>query len=77
MSVMTSYRLMNLAGGLWALCTASFAQPSQVGRLDFLKSKDPTFALFGQYLTYHLTGYRQPGSEEAADWEFALCERIA
>src|SRR5256885_11108587 len=46
MSVMTSYRLMNLAGGLLALCTASFAQPSQVGRLDFLKSKDPTFALF-------------------------------
>jgi hypothetical protein len=21
---------------------------------------EPTFALFGQYLTYHLTGYRQP-----------------
>lgn len=37
---------------------------------------EPTFALFGQYLTYHLSGYRQPGSEQAADWEFALCERV-
>lgn len=26
-------------------------------------------------MTYHLLPYRQPGSSEPADWEFALCER--
>jgi serine/threonine protein kinase len=44
-------------------------------RLKSRDSPDPRFALLGQFLTYTLAPYRQPGSSEASDWEFASCER--
>ena len=47
----------------------------------FVRIKDrdrpdtPYYALLGTHLTYVLTAYRQPGSTEEIDWEFASCER--
>jgi len=35
----------------------------------------PRCALLGRLLTYRLAPYRQPGSTDAGNWEFAYCER--
>src|SRR5262249_6740985 len=44
-------------------------------RLKNQDAPDSKFALFGQFLSYGLSPFRQPGSTEAADWEFAVCDR--
>ncbi len=44
-------------------------------RLKNRDGPDPKFAVFGQFLSYELSPYRQPGSAEVADWEFAFCEK--
>jgi hypothetical protein len=36
---------------------------------------DPSYALLGQAITYWLTPFRVAESSDAADWEFATCER--
>ncbi|WP_128089423.1 AAA domain-containing protein [Bradyrhizobium viridifuturi] len=36
---------------------------------------EPSYALLGQAMTYWLTPFRVAESSEAADWEFATCER--
>jgi len=35
----------------------------------------PRYALLGRLLTYRLAPYRQAGSQDAANWEFAYCDR--
>lgn len=41
-----------------------------------IKEGDSTrYALLGQLLTYRLSPYRQPGTNEEPRWEFAFCER--
>ncbi|HZS53842.1 MAG TPA: AAA domain-containing protein [Bryobacteraceae bacterium] len=35
----------------------------------------PRYILLGQLLSYRLAPYRQPGSSEQGNWEFAYCER--
>lgn len=34
------------------------------------------YVLLGQYLTYRLTPYRRPNSQDAASWEFAYTDRV-
>jgi hypothetical protein len=41
----------------------------------YLIRADNRLALAGRYLTYTLTQYRQPHSNEPASWEFAICDR--
>ena len=45
--------------------------------LATLTSRDdtPRYSLMGRHLTYRITPFRQPGTSEMADWEFAGCER--
>jgi serine/threonine protein kinase len=44
-------------------------------RLKNRDGPDPRFALFGQFLTYFLSPYRQQDTTDVPTWEFATCER--
>jgi hypothetical protein len=44
-------------------------------RIQERPENEPSYALLGQSLTYRLSPFRQPGSSDVSDWEFALCDR--
>lgn len=50
------------------------AQAQLVG-LNDLNTGVTNYVLLGRMLTYRLAPYRQPGSTEAGNWEFAQCDR--
>lgn len=54
---------------------ADLSSEPYFARIQERPEDEPRFALLGQSLTYRLSAFRQPGSTEVVDWEFASCDR--
>lgn len=53
---------------------ADLSDEPYLARLKGRDGEHAGFALFGHSLAYRLSPYRQPGSSEQSNWEFASCE---
>jgi hypothetical protein len=54
---------------------ADLSSEPYFARIQAKPEDEPSFVLLGQSLTYRLLAFRQPGSTDVADWEFASCDR--
>jgi hypothetical protein len=54
---------------------ADLSSEPYFARIQERPEDEPAYALLGQSLTYRLSPFRQPGSADVSDWEFASCDR--